>query len=351
MIKERALNIRDRDRSLAIIANRLGSLLTDDLLSFTRLGQSTSFTRRREETNTNTKKAETGKDKFPVEGQILVRRTLLQQMKAANKRTATREQFLPLLTPLAGYREKKIKLLSIKSTRALFFLLTPATEPFILRALGLLHWASLLLEPVDEHEAEPSEHTERRIKQRKKEGKHRMECGKRAYRSLLWIFPLAIATMFSAQTWICLPTSYYTHSPLLEVYETDYPLTALATRLQAKQLKKQALKDAHLVHSPSGKVPESTQLQSIKEEHYKLSTRTLRRNACALARAVTSGVSSADEASKGRRLKIHSCTEPLTRQVDRQQAQLDLLIYDASFFHMSGSLIFVSELKPLPFTP
>ncbi|KAK7322015.1 hypothetical protein VNO80_35199 [Phaseolus coccineus] len=74
-------------------------------------------------------------------------------------------------------------------------------------------------------------------------------------------------------------------------------------------------------------------------------------NACALARAVTSGVSSADEASKGRRLKIHSCTEPLTRQVDRQQAQLDLLIYDASFFHMSGSLIFVSELKPLPFTP
>ena len=47
------------------------------------------------------------KEKFPVEGQILVRRTLLQQMKAANKRTATREQFLPLLTPLAGYREKE----------------------------------------------------------------------------------------------------------------------------------------------------------------------------------------------------------------------------------------------------
>jgi len=70
-----------------------------------------------------------------------------------------------------------------------------------------------------------------------------------------------------------------------------------------------------------------------------------------LARAVTSGASSANEARKGRKLKIHSYTEPLTPQVDRQQAQLDVLIYDASFFHMSKSLIFVSELKPFPFTP
>ncbi|KAK7375827.1 hypothetical protein VNO78_35139 [Psophocarpus tetragonolobus] len=84
----------------------------------------------------------------------------------------------------------------------------------LLRALGLLHWGSLPLEPgmtvyfffftdsipmkiVDEHEAEPSEHTERRIKQRKKEGKHRMECGKRAYRSLLWIFPLNSGPSYS----------------------------------------------------------------------------------------------------------------------------------------------------------
>ncbi|KAK7296349.1 hypothetical protein VNO77_50424 [Canavalia gladiata] len=106
------------------------------------------------------------------------------------------------------------------------------------------------------------------------------------------------------------------------------------------------MKQNHL-STPSGASSKERRRESIE---WNVGSELTGRNACALARAVTSGVSSADEASKGRRLKIHSCTEPLTRQVDRQQAQLDLLIYDASFFHMSGSLIFVSELKPLPFS-